>query len=95
MEGCGCYSTENGCCPDKFTPSPGPDGKVRIFIVDHVLLNNQQQWLMKHTIPYNKLPIQSFVKIPRVVHATHMSLVAALMESVSLEVPAKRVAHAR
>ena len=65
------------------------------FINDHVLLNNQQRWLMEHTIPYNKLPIQSFVKISRVVHATHMSLVAALMESASLEVPAKRVAHAR
>ncbi len=25
--GCGCVSTENGCCPDKFMPSPGPDGQ--------------------------------------------------------------------
>ncbi len=26
--GCGCVSTEFGCCPDKFTPSPGPDYQV-------------------------------------------------------------------
>ena len=27
--GCGCVSTEFGCCPDKFTPSPGPDYQVQ------------------------------------------------------------------
>ena len=47
MEGCGCFSTENGCCPDKFTPSPGPDEQVVfclltfdscLLILDSILL---------------------------------------------------------
>ena len=25
--GCGCQTTENGCCPDNFTPSPGKKQK--------------------------------------------------------------------